>query len=55
MASNLALDNFELTDEERRAIATLDTGHPLAANFNDPEMARFLLNYDHRFNPERQQ
>ena len=55
MASNLALDNFELTDEERRAIAALDTGHPLAANFNDPEMARFLLNYDHRFNPERQQ
>ena len=55
MAANLALDDFELTDEEGRTIAALDTGHPLAADFNDPEMARFLLGYDRRFNPERQQ
>lgn len=55
MAGNLALDDFELTNEERRAIAALDTGHPLAADFNDPEMARLLLGYDRRFNPEQQQ
>lgn len=55
MAENLDIFGFSLTEAEMQAIAALDTGHPLAANFNDPEMARFLLNYDHRFNPERQQ
>ena len=46
MASNFALDDFELTDEEREAIRRLDTGHPLAADFNDPAMAKYLLEYD---------
>lgn len=54
MAGNLALDDFELTDEERQTIRSLDTGRPLAADFNDPQMARALLAYDRRFNPERQ-
>lgn len=51
MASNLALDDFELTDEEREAIRRLDTGHPLAADFNDPTLAKYLLGYDRQFNP----
>ena len=51
MASNLDIDDFTLTDDEREAIRRLDTGKPLAADFNDPEMARFLLNYDKQFNP----
>ena len=46
MASNFALDDFELTDGEREAIRRLDTGHPLAADFNDPAMAKYLLEYD---------
>ena len=46
MASNFALDDFELTDEEREAIRRLDTGHPLAADFDDPAMAKYLLEYD---------
>ena len=46
MASNFALDDFELTDDEREAIRRLDTGHPLAADFNDPAMAKYLLEYD---------
>ena len=46
MASNFALDDFELTDEEREAIRRLDTGHPLAADFNDPAMAKYLLEYN---------
>lgn len=54
MVSNLAIDDFELTDEERETIRGLDAGHPLAADFNDPVLARYLLGYDKQFNPERQ-
>ena len=52
MASNLALGDFELTGDERGAIRRLDTGHPLAADFNDPALARYLLEYDKQFNPD---
>ena len=45
MASNLALDDFTLTDDERDAIRRLDGGKPLMADFNDPVFARYLLNY----------
>ena len=54
MASNFALDDFELTAEEREAIRRLDTGHPLAADFNDPALAKYLLGYDAQFNPDNQ-
>ena len=52
MASNLALGDFELTGDERGAIRRLDIGHPLAADFNDPALARYLLEYDKQFNPD---
>ena len=52
MASNLALGDFELTGDERDAIRRLDAGHPLAADFNDPALARYLLEYDKQFNPD---
>ena len=55
MASNMAIDDFELTGEERDAIRSLDTGHPLAADFNVPELAKYLLNYDKQFNPANSQ
>ena len=45
MASNLFIDDFELTDEERRAIRQLDGGKPLMADFNDPVFAKSLLEY----------
>ncbi len=51
MASNLAIDDFELTETEREAIRRMDTGKPLAADFNDPAMAKYLLGYDRQFNP----
>ena len=51
MASNLAIDDFELTETEREAIRRMDTGKPLAADFNDPAMAKYLLGYDKQFNP----
>ena len=52
--SNFALDDFELTDEEQEAIRRLDTGHPFAADFNDPVLAKYLLGYDKQFNPNNQ-
>ena len=51
MASNLAIDDFELTEAEREAIRQMDTGKPLAADFNDPALAKYLLGYDRQFNP----
>ena len=42
---NLSIEDFELTQ--------LDGGKPLMADFNNPELARFLLEYDSKFNPER--
>ena len=51
MAANLALDDLELSSDEMEALRRLDTGHPLAADFNDPELARFLLDYDRQHNP----
>ena len=32
----------------------LDGGKPMFADFNDPTLAKFLLEYDAKFNPERQ-
>ena len=52
--SNFALDDFELTDDEREAIRCLDAGHPFAADFNDPVLAKYLLGYDKQFNPNNQ-
>ena len=54
MAGNFALDDFELTDDEREAIRRLDAGHPFAADFNDPVLAKYLLGYDKQFNPSNQ-
>ena len=51
MASNLAIDDFELTETERESIRRMDTGKPLAADFNDPALAKYLLGYDSQFNP----
>lgn len=51
MASNLAIDDFELTETERESIRRMDTGKPLAADFNDPALAKYLLGYDKQFNP----
>ena len=50
---NLSIEDFEMTQEEIEAIRLLDGGKPLMADFNNPELARFLLKYDSKFNPER--
>lgn len=53
IASNFAIDDFELSIDEREAIRRLDTGYPLAADFNDPALAKYLLRYDEQFNPNK--
>lgn len=50
MVENLDIDGFELTADERDAIRRLDTGMT-KADFNDPAMAKYLLEYDKCFNP----
>ena len=51
MANNLRLDSFMLTEEDMNVIRRLDTGKPLSAVFTDPELAKFLLEYDRNNNP----
>lgn len=52
MESNLDIYDFELTEEDRNLIRQMDGGKPLAANYNDPSLAKFLLNYDKEHNPK---
>lgn len=54
MLENIAIFDFTLSEQELDEIRQLDAGHPLFADFNDPELARFLLAYDAKFNPEKQ-
>ena len=50
MASNFNIADFELTEEDKETIRRMDTGK-LKVDFNDPDMARYLLEYDKKFNP----
>lgn len=52
MEENIAIDDFALTDEELLQIRALDGAKPLMADFNDPELAKFLLNYEKMFAPK---
>ena len=52
MASNLAIDDFELTADDLETIRKMDTGK-LKADFNDPAMTKYLIAYDKNFNPDR--
>lgn len=45
MQQNLDIFDFELTDEEMRQIAKLDTGHSLFFNHHDAETARMFMNW----------
>lgn len=52
MASNLAIDDFKLSEEDMETIRKMDTGK-LEVDFNDPAMAKYLINYDKNFNPNK--
>lgn len=54
LVENFSIDDFELSAEDLDAIRALDGGKPMFADFNDPTLAKFLLEYDAKFNPERQ-
>lgn len=52
MASNLAIDDFKLSEEDMETIRKMDTVK-LKVDFNDPAMAKYLINYDKNFNPNK--
>lgn len=52
LVENLTLDDFDLSAQDLDAIRALDGGKPLFADLNDPALAKFLLEYDAKFNPE---
>ena len=51
MTENLDIESFELTETDREMIRKLDTGLS-KVDFNDPAMAKYLLEYDKNFNPD---
>lgn len=51
MIENLDIFDFNLDKEDLKRLDALDTGKPLAADFTDPKLAKFLLDYDKTFNP----
>lgn len=52
MIENINVFDFSLTAGEVETLQSLDTGHPMMADFNDPELAKFLLNYEKTHKPE---
>lgn len=52
MQENITIGDFSLTQEERSQIRALSGPKPLMADFNDPELAKFLLNYEKMFAPK---
>lgn len=52
MQENNTIGDFSLTQEERSQIRALSGPKPLMADFNDPELAKFLLNYEKMFAPK---
>ena len=53
MAENFSIEDYSLSEEEMRQIRTLDTAHPLLADFTNPEFVKFLLNYSKNSTPQK--
>lgn len=53
MKENLDIFDFALTEEEMTSIRPLDKPQDFSQSHRNPEMVRFLLEYDKRFNPAR--
>lgn len=53
MKQNLDVFDFALTQEEMESIRPLDKPRDFHYSHRDPELVKFLLNYDKRFNPNR--
>lgn len=52
MEQNLDIFNFTLSDTEMEAIRPLDEQPDFRWSHRNPELVRFLLNYDNQFNPK---
>lgn len=52
MEQNLDIFNFTLSDTEMEAIRPLDEQPDFRWSHRNPELVRFLLNYDDQFNPK---
>lgn len=52
MEQNLDIFNFNLSDTEMEAIRPLDEQPDFRWSHRNPELVRFLLNYDNQFNPK---
>ena len=53
LVENFSIDDFELSAEDLDAIRALDGGKPMFADFNDPTLAKFLLDdFEIVFNAE---
>lgn len=54
MKENLDVFDFELTDAEMSSIRPLDRPKDFQWSHRNPELVRFLLEYDKKFNPNHQ-
>ncbi len=52
MAENMDIFDFALTEEERESVRPLDETVDIKWSHRDPELVRFLLNYDKNNRPE---
>ena len=52
MRQNLDLFDFSLTHEEMETMRTLDKPADFRFSHRNPELVKFLLNYDKQFNPD---
>ena len=52
MRQNLDLFDFSLTHEEMKTMRTLDKPADFRFSHRNPELVKFLLNYDKQFNPD---
>lgn len=53
MRQNLEVFDFELTDAEMQSIRPLDRPQDFQWSHRNPELVRFLLEYDKKFNPNK--
>lgn len=51
MAQNIDVFDFELTDAEMKSILPLDQEQDFQWSHRNPNLVRFLINYDKQFNP----
>lgn len=51
MKENLDIFDFELSAAEMDSIRPLDRPREFQGSHRDPELVRFLLDYDKKFNP----